>query len=65
MFLSETIHLDIDNNEIMEKMIRVSGELTCVTCRKLYYDHPYIDNILDYQDDPFLQYICNGGIVKL
>ena len=59
------IHLDMDEDEIWRKTIRAGLEVVCPECGKTYIDHPYIDNVLGFDDAPFLHYICDGTIVKL
>lgn len=44
---------------------RAGGDCLCSECSRSYYDHPMIDNMLDYNQEPFLHMLCNGDVVKL
>lgn len=59
------VHLEMDEDEIWRKMFRAGLETICPVCGKMYIDHPYIDNVLGFDDTPFLHLICDGSIVKL
>jgi len=41
------------------------GDCVCEQCKKLYVDHPMDWDILDFQDLPFLNILCDGRRVKL
>lgn len=45
--------------------VRSSGELICEICGKTYYKHPLAEDIRGWQDQPFLNRLCNGKLVKL
>lgn len=50
---------------LLTKMHRASGECACNECGRCYYDHPYVDELRDWEDNPYLHILCNGEIVKL
>lgn len=43
---------------------RASGSVICSSCGKEYRDHPNSEH-RDWNDDPFLNMLCNGDLVKL
>jgi len=43
---------------------RTSGGVICETCGKEYRRHPHSEH-RDWNDDPFLNVLCNGDLVKL
>ena len=46
-------------------MIRVSGDVVCGHCDKIYYKHPPETRILDQEDRPYLIRMCCGMLGKL
>ena len=49
----------------MDDFRRVSGDCICESCGKVYYDHQYDMDEVDYNGRPFLIVLCNGERVKL
>lgn len=43
---------------------RTSGSVICQQCGKEYRRHPHSEH-RDWNDDPFLNVLCNGELVKL
>jgi len=43
---------------------RAGGGCVCVTCGREYRSHPHSEH-RDWNDDPFLNRLCNGDLVKL
>ncbi len=58
------INLDLSSEEIDERAYRASHYKVCDECGKTYIKHPFL-NRLDHNDEPYLNVICNGDIVKL
>ena len=48
----------------MYRMVRASGNCICEVCGKTYYKHPFTDH-RDWNDDPYMNRLCDGRIVKL
>jgi hypothetical protein len=44
--------------------VRASGDCVCEICGKKYYQHKFTEH-RDWNDDPFLNKLCDGRIVKL
>lgn len=59
------VTVDLSDEEIMRQERRCGGDCVCEECGKIYYDHPYIANSVDWEGRPFLHLICNGTIAKL
>jgi hypothetical protein len=45
--------------------IRASGDVICEVCGKPYRKHPFDMEIIGWQDEPFLNVLCDGTRVKL
>ena len=58
------INLDLSSEEIDKLAYRASHYKVCGECGKTYIQHPFL-NKLDHNDEPYLNVICNGDIVKL
>lgn len=43
---------------------RTSGSVICEACGKEYRRHPHSEH-RDFDDNPFLNRLCNGDLVKL
>ena len=43
---------------------RAGGACVCADCGREYRAHPYSEHS-DYNDDPYLNVLCNGDLVKL
>jgi len=54
-----------ESDERLQKAYRANGELICKECGKDYYSHPLCYEFLNFYDEPFLNILCNGDIVKL
>lgn len=60
------VHADVTEDEIDERMRRVDQNCVCDECGKLYREHPYIDDTLDWMDGrPYLHLLCSGVLAKL
>lgn len=59
------VHLGVSEDETIEKLRRTSGEVICVECGKYHREHPFIDDVLDYDGGPFLHDICGQFLAKL
>jgi hypothetical protein len=44
---------------------RASGDMLCETCRKPYHAHRLDRSVLDQDQRPFVNRLCNGDLVKL
>lgn len=44
---------------------RVSHLLICKECGRDYLHHPQVISVLDHEGEPFLNWICDGMLVKL
>ena len=55
----------MSDDEIDKLMFRASHLCECSICGKEYWDHPLVGNTRDFQGTPFLNFICDGSIVKL
>lgn len=44
---------------------RCSGQVICEECGQLYYAHPMDWRVVGYNDEPFLNVLCDGRRVKL
>ena len=42
-----------------------SGECICEKCGKTYYEHPLAKDIIGCNDEPYLNRLCDGSLVKL
>lgn len=47
------------------KIVRASGDAICPECGEPYRKHPHDEEILDYDDRPFLRIACDGTRLKL
>lgn len=45
-------------------MFRASGDSECSVCGEAYWRHPFTPH-RSWNDDPFLNLICTGEVVKL
>lgn len=59
------IHLGITEEEIDERMLRTDQNTICPICGKTHIEHPLIDDVLDFDGQPFLHSICDGTLAKL
>ena len=48
-----------------DDMRRASGDCKCDICGKLYRQHKYDKEWLDYNSEPYLNRLCDGSLVKL
>jgi hypothetical protein len=58
------VRLILSKAEISEAY-RVSGDVLCNICGRKYDQHPLIENILNHNDEPYLNFTCAGDIIKL
>jgi len=54
----------IQKKKTSEEFIRASGDCICEICGKEYWRHPFSEH-LSYNDEPFLNKLCDGTLVKL
>jgi len=64
MVTTKAILLEKSEDDIMLEAYRAPHNMVCNTCGKQYVNHPLVEN-LKYNDEPYLNVICNGDIVKL
>jgi len=58
------LDLTISNNNPNE-ILRVGGGSICQSCGLEYYDHMKSYAFLDNNNDPYLNILCDGRLVKL
>lgn len=59
------VEVNMTEEEIAKVMRRTGGDLICGVCGKKYYDHPYVSEVRDQDNHPYLNITCDGQIVKL
>lgn len=58
------VRLDLSKADI-DGAYRVSGDVVCEACGRKYDHHPLIENVLDNNNKPYLNFTCAGDIIKL
>ena len=55
----------ISYEQSLHMTYRANGDVVCSTCNKPYSAHPFETRILDYNNEPYLNRLCDGTLVKL
>ena len=50
----------LDENEFLEKLHRVGGDIICPICSFSYADHPNETRMLDHGGYPWAKRLCDG-----
>ena len=57
---------ELDDDELLDRFQRVSGEVVCEICGEPYWRHPDEPRMLSGIDGkPYLKRLCNGWLGKL